>query len=133
MKLLRNVILIIIGIYVLTLGLVYVDVYDSRPIISLFKNMQSDSSLEVVDFSVDKKDSSKTKPKLNKNRNPYYGDLHVHTKYSFDAYVFGVTASPDDAYRYAKGEGVNHPLGYEMKLREPLDFYSVTDHGFIWV
>ena len=133
MKLLRNVILIIIGIYVLTLGLVYVDVYDSRPIISLFKNMQSDSSLEVVDFSVDKKDSSKIKPKPHKNRNPYYGDLHVHTKYSFDAYVFGVTASPDDAYRYAKGEGVNHPLGYEMKLREPLDFYSVTDHGFIWV
>ena len=100
MKHLRNAILVIIGIYVLTLGLVYVDVYDSRPIISLFKNIQSDSALEVVDFSVEKKDSSKTKtkPKPNKDRNPYYGDLHVHTKYSFDAYVFGVTASPDDAY-----------------------------------
>ena len=130
MKHLRNAILVIIGIYVLTLGLVYVDVYDSRPIISLFKNIQSDSALEVVDFSVEKKDSSKTKPKPNKDRNPYYGDLHVHTKYSFDAYVFGVTASPDDAYRYAKGESVKHPLGYEMKLREPLDFYAVTDHGF---
>ena len=130
MKHIRNAILVIIGIYVLTLGLVYVDVYDSRPIISLFKNIQSDSALEVVDFSVEKKDSSKTKPKPNKDRNPYYGDLHVHTKYSFDAYVFGVTASPDDAYRYAKGEGVKHPLGYEMKLREPLDFYAVTDHGF---
>ena len=130
MKHLRNAILVIVGMYVLTLGLVYVDVYDSRPIISLFKNIQSDSALEVVDFSVEKKDSSKTKPKPNKDRNPYYGDLHVHTKYSFDAYVFGVTASPDDAYRYAKGEGVKHPLGYEMKLREPLDFYAVTDHGF---
>ena len=130
MKYLRNATLVIIGLYVLTLGLVYVDVYDSRPIISLFKNIQSDSALEVVDFSVEKKDSSKTKPKPNKDRNPYYGDLHVHTKYSFDAYVFGVTASPDDAYRYAKGEGVKHPLGYEMKLREPLDFYAVTDHGF---
>ena len=130
MKHLRNAILVILGLYVLTLGLVYVDVYDSRPIISLFKNIQSDSALEVVDFSVEKKDSSKTKPKPNKDRNPYYGDLHVHTKYSFDAYVFGVTASPDDAYRYAKGEGVKHPLGYEMKLREPLDFYAVTDHGF---
>ena len=54
----------------------------------------------------------------------------MHTKYSFDAYVFGVTASPDDAYRYAKGEAIMHPLGYEMKLRAPLDFYSVTDHGF---
>jgi hypothetical protein len=130
MKHLRNVFLFIIGLYVLTLGLVYVDVYDSRPIISLFKNIQSDSALEVVDFSLEKKDSSKIKPKPNKDRNPYYGDLHVHTKYSFDAYVFGVTASPDDAYRYAKGEGVKHPLGYEMKLREPLDFYAVTDHGF---
>ena len=130
MKHLRNAILVIIGLYVLTLGLVYVDVYDSRPIISLFKNIQSDSALEVVDISLEKKDSSKTKPKPNKDRNPYYGDLHVHTKYSFDAYVFGVTASPDDAYRYAKGEGVKHPLGYEMKLREPLDFYAVTDHGF---
>ncbi|MDC2972794.1 DUF3604 domain-containing protein [Gammaproteobacteria bacterium] len=132
MKHLRNAILVIIGLYVLTLGLVYVDVYDSRPIISLFKNIQSDSALEVVDFSVEKKVTSitKPKPKPNKDRNPYYGDLHVHTKYSFDAYVFGVTASPDDAYRYAKGEGVKHPLGYEMKLREPLDFYAVTDHGF---
>ena len=48
----------------------------------------------------------------------------VHTKYSFDAYVFGVTASPDDAYRYAKGEGIKHPLGYEMKLREPPVSYT---------
>ncbi|MBA4724125.1 MAG: DUF3604 domain-containing protein, partial [SAR86 cluster bacterium] len=81
-------------------------------------------------FSVDKEKSSKVKPKPNPDRNPYYGDLHVHTKYSFDAYVFGITATPDDAYKYAKGEGIKHPLGYEMKLREPLDFYSVTDHGF---
>ena len=109
---------------------IYVDVYDSRPLISLFKKIQSNSALEVVDFSVKKNESLKPKPKANKDRNPYYGDLHVHTKYSFDAYVFGVTASPDDAYRYAKGESIKHPLGYEMKLREPLDFYAVTDHGF---
>ena len=92
--------------------------------------MQSDSALEVVDFSVDSTKNSNSRPMPNKDRNPYYGDLHVHTKYSFDAYVFGVTASPDDAYRYAKGAAVKHPLGYEMKLREPLDFYAVTDHGF---
>ena len=130
MKYLRNLIILIVGLYVLTLGLVYVDVYDSRPIISLFKKMQSDSALEVVDFSVDSTKNSNSRPMPNKDRNPYYGDLHVHTKYSFDAYVFGVTASPDDAYRYAKGAAVKHPLGYEMKLREPLDFYAVTDHGF---
>ena len=130
MKYLRNLIILIVGLYILTLGLVYVDVYDSRPLISLFKKMQSDSALEVVDFSVDSTKNSNSGPIPNKDRNPYYGDLHVHTKYSFDAYVFGVTASPDDAYRYAKGAAVKHPLGYEMKLREPLDFYAVTDHGF---
>ena len=130
MKYLRNLIILIVGLYILTLGLVYVDVYDSRPLISLFKKMQSDSALEVVDFSVDSTKNSNSRPMPNKDRNPYYGDLHVHTKYSFDAYVFGVTASPDDAYRYAKGAAVKHPLGYEMKLQEPLDFYAVTDHGF---
>ena len=130
MKYLRNSLLLIFGIYILILGMVYVDVYDSRPILNLFKNIQSDSAAEVVDFSVNKKIQEKSKPAPNMDRNPYYGDLHVHTKYSFDAYVFGVTASPDDAYRYAKGEGIMHPLGYEMKLKKPLDFYSVTDHGF---
>ena len=62
-------------------------------------------------------------------RNAYFGDLHVHTKYSFDAYIFGVTAGPDDAYRYARGEAIKHPLGFDMRLREPLDFYAVTDHA----
>ena len=42
MKYLRNLIILIVGLYVLTLGLIYVDVYDSRPVISLFKKMQSD-------------------------------------------------------------------------------------------
>jgi len=90
---------------------------------------QSESSLEIVDFSLDKPETQTASISSNEDRNPYYGDLHVHTKYSFDAYVFGITATPDDAYRYAKGEGIKHPMGYEMKLREPLDFYAVTDHG----
>ncbi len=77
MKLLRNVILIIIGIYILTLGLVYVDVYDSRPIISLFKNMQSDSSLEVVDFSEIKKIAQKL------NQNLIRIEIHIMVTYMF--------------------------------------------------
>ena len=68
-------------------------------------------------------------PKRNPDRNAYFGDLHVHTTYSFDAFAFGTTATPNDAYRYAMGEPLEHPAGFEMKLREPLDFYAVTDHA----
>ena len=70
-------------------------------------------------------------PGYNEDKNVYFGDLHVHTKHSFDAYIFGTTATPDDAYEYAKGKAIQHPLGYDMQLREPLDFYAVTDHGFL--
>lgn len=62
-------------------------------------------------------------------RNAYFGDMHVHTEYSFDAYAFGTIASPADAYRYAQGEPIKHPGGFEVQLAQPLDFYAVTDHG----
>jgi hypothetical protein len=69
------------------------------------------------------------RPEANPERNVYYGDLHVHTEYSFDAFAFGTLATPRDAYRYAKGEAIRHPAGYELKLSRPLDFYAVTDHA----
>ena len=65
----------------------------------------------------------------NPNRNAYFGDLHVHTRFSFDAYAFGTVATPYDAYRFAKGEAIKNPAGFDMQLSEPLDFYGVTDHG----
>ena len=65
-----------------------------------------------------------------KERQAFYGDLHVHTMYSFDAFIFGTTASPDDAYAFARGGAIRHPGGFDMQLREPLDFYGVTDHAF---
>lgn len=69
------------------------------------------------------------RPAANPDRNAYFGDLHVHTGYSFDAYAFGTIATPYDAYRYAKGEALLHPAGYEIQMQQPLDFYAVTDHG----
>ena len=68
-------------------------------------------------------------PKQNALRNAYFGDLHVHTDYSFDAYAFGTVATPYDAYRYAKGEAIAHPAGFDVQLRQPLDFYAVSDHA----
>ncbi|MGI9323895.1 MAG: DUF3604 domain-containing protein [Pseudomonadales bacterium] len=65
----------------------------------------------------------------NPDRNAYFGDLHVHTQYSFDAFIFGTRRTPDEAYDFAKGEGIEHAAGFEMKLRRPLDFQAVTDHG----
>lgn len=66
----------------------------------------------------------------NTERNAYFGDLHVHTMYSFDAFIFGTTSSPDDAYEFAKGGTIIHPAGFDMSLDTPLDFYGVTDHAF---
>ena len=88
---------------------------------------------DIVDYSnlgPDETESGNT-PGFSEDRNVYFGDLHVHTKHSFDAYIFGTTATPDDAYKYAKGGTIQHPLGFDMQLREPLDFYAVTDHGFL--
>ena len=62
-------------------------------------------------------------------KNAYFGDLHVHTSNSFDAYTFGTLSTPEIAYNYAQGEAILHPSGYFIQLSTPLDFYAVTDHG----
>jgi hypothetical protein len=66
----------------------------------------------------------------NPEREAYFGDLHLHTNYSFDAYIlFGAKVDPENAYRFARGETVNY-LGDEVKrTTPPLDFLAVTDHS----
>ena len=61
--------------------------------------------------------------------NVYWGDTHVHTALSSDAFLFGVRLLPDDAYRFAKGEKVRATGGDEVRLRRPLDFLMVADHA----
>ena len=69
-------------------------------------------------------------PGYNRDRNAYFGDMHIHTRNSFDAYIFNVRRTPDDAYRFAKGETIRHPAEFDMTIAGgPLDFYTVTDHA----
>jgi hypothetical protein len=64
------------------------------------------------------------------DRAAFFGDLHIHTMYSFDAFLGNVRTTPDDAYRYAKGEPIDHPAGMKMRLGgPPLDFLMVADHA----
>ena len=71
-----------------------------------------------------------SRPPANPDKNAYFGDLHVHTANSLDAYTFGTITSPTDAYRYAQGDAILHPSGYQIQLSRPLDFYAVTDHAY---
>lgn len=68
-------------------------------------------------------------------RKAFFGDLHVHTTLSFDAWTYDVRATPADAYRFARGEAIHLPPldaagkpTFAVKLARPLDFAAVTDH-----
>ena len=70
-------------------------------------------------------------PLAAQERSLYWGDTHVHTSYSSDAYNFGtVMTDPDTAYRFARGLPVIHEgFGSRVRLDRPLDFLVVADHS----
>ena len=59
----------------------------------------------------------------------YWGDTHLHTGMSMDAGAFGARLSPEDAYRFARGEEITSSTGQRVRLRSPLDFLVVADHS----
>jgi len=61
--------------------------------------------------------------------NVYFGDAHVHTSMSLDAAAWGARLSPDDAYRFARGEAVTSAKGWKAQLTRPLDWLVIADHS----
>ena len=59
----------------------------------------------------------------------FWGDTHVHTSFSMDAGAFGARLTPEDAYRFARGEELTSSTGQRVKLSRPLDFIVVADHS----
>jgi hypothetical protein len=70
-------------------------------------------------------------PEVNRSYpdNVYWGDTHLHTWLSGDAYSLGTRVTPDEAYRFAKGEAIQSTSGEAVRLRRPLDFLMVADHA----
>ncbi len=63
------------------------------------------------------------------SRRAFFGEMHLHTGYSFDAYaLMGSRAEPENAWRFARGEVVTY-LGDTVQRSRPLDFMALTDHS----
>lgn len=66
----------------------------------------------------------------NEMKNAYFGNLHIHTSWSFDGYTNGSVTNPEDAYRWAQGEAIpGGGDGTPLKIKVPLDWYAVSDHA----
>jgi hypothetical protein len=72
--------------------------------------------------------SGETQVPQNPLKDAYFGDTHMHTGVSMDAFIAGNRLTPDDAYRLGKGEEIM-VNGSLHKIKCPLDFVAVTDHS----
>lgn len=88
-----------------------------------FKESREASKAEEVQAANDKEVTSGIATKL------LWGDTHLHTSNSIDAFGFGVKLGPEEALRFARGEEVKSTWGLRAKLDRPLDFLVIADHS----
>jgi hypothetical protein len=101
------------------------------------KNRAAIAALAAVVLSFSVPAAAQECPDYNPQRNPYVGDLHIHTGFSFDSVLLGVQTLPSDAYAFAKGAPIElaptgpPPTGLPRvtQLARPLDFAAVSDHA----
>ena len=118
----KTIIWLLLAVALLALGFfIYKILVPTGPILTTVPNT-------IRDRATTSKNIDETTIPTNPQRNVYWGDLHVHTKMSFDAYIGGARNSPSDAYRFAKGESVNI-FGTDVTINRPLDFAAITDHS----
>lgn len=101
----------------------------SIAVISACSKLDDPSLQPAFDASIVEQPVFKPAVPANAEKNVFFGDLHIHTGLSTDAYVFGVRSLPEDAYIFAKGGTIKHGAGYSIKISRPLDFIAVTDHS----
>ena len=91
------------------------------------ENKQTDYLKETNPVS---KTESDTSIPLNPLKEAYFGETHMHTQLSLDAYIGGNRFSPDQSLRFAQGEAIQmEKFGKTWQLKRPLDWAAVTDHA----
>lgn len=88
-----------------------------------FRDYREAGKAEEVQAANDKEVTSGVATKL------LWGDTHLHTSNSIDAFGFGVKLGPEEALRFARGEEVTSTWGLKAKLERPLDFLVIADHS----
>ncbi len=86
---------------------------DSEPPVSAAKSGDGTDTIELAEFP----------------DRPYWGDTHLHTDNSVDAFGFGTRLGPEAALRFARGEEVTATTGGKTQLARPLDFLVIADHS----